>query len=326
MMDRRAFIVGSVTALAAPLAAEAQQAKVPRIGYIGLVPPTSPEAARIWEAFLQGLREHGYVAERNLGVERRYLEGKDERAATFVTDLLQMNVDIIVTPNTLVARAAKQRTSTIPIVFIGVSDPVRDGLVASLARPGGNVTGISAQFGDVQAKALQILREALPGLSRLAVLWSPAHPASAVDWNEMQSIAKASDVALVSVEIQGPADLEPALGTISRERPDALYVHIALYPYRTRIMEHAAVLRLPVMGASRIWAPAGALVTYGPDYADMFRRAASHVAKILKGAKPADLPVEQPTRFEHVVNARTAKALGLTIPASWLLRADQVIE
>ena len=169
---------------------------------------------RIWEAFLQGLREQGYVADRNLAIERRYLEGKHERASTFVTDFLQMKVDIIVTPNTLVARTAKERTSTIPIVFIGISDPIREGLVASLARPGGNVTEISAKFADLQAKALQILREALPRLSRLAILWNPANPASAADWKDMEAIAKASGVALVSVEIQGPADLEPALGAM----------------------------------------------------------------------------------------------------------------
>jgi putative ABC transport system substrate-binding protein len=224
----------------------------------------------------------------------------------------------------LVARTAKELTSTIPIVFIGISDPLREGLVASLARPGGNVSGISAQYPDLQAKALQIMREALPRLSRLAVLWNPANPASAADRKDMEAIAKASGVALVSVEIPGPGDLEPALGAMLRERPDALWVHFALAPYRGRITEHAALNRLPIIGLSRSWA--GALVTYGPDYADMFRRAAFYVGKILKGAKPADLPVEQPTKFELVINLKTAKALGLTIPPSLLARADQVIQ
>jgi putative tryptophan/tyrosine transport system substrate-binding protein len=278
---------------------------------------------RNWEAFLQGLREQGYVPERNLGIERRYLEGKNERASIFVTDFLQMKVDIIVTSHTLVAPTAKERTSTIPIVFIGISDPVREGLVASLARPGGNVTGISAQLPELQAKALQILREAVPRVSRVAVLWNPANPASATDWKGMQAIAKASGVVLVSVEIQSPAYLEPALGAMSRERPDALYVHLVMNPYRTRIVEHAEAHRLPILALSRML---GALVTYGPDYADMFRQATSHVGKILKGAKPADLPVEQPTKFELVINLKTAKALGLTIPPSLLGRADHVIE
>ena len=169
------------------------------------------------------------------------------------------------------------------------------------------------------------MREALPRLSRLAVLWNPTNPASAADWKDMEAIAKAaSGVTLVSVEIPGPGDLEPALGAMLRARPDALWVHFALAPYRGRITEHAALNRLPIIGLTRSWA--GALVTYGPDYADMFRRAAFYVGKILKGAKPADLPVEQPTKFELVINLKTAKALGLTIPQTLLLRADQVIE
>jgi putative ABC transport system substrate-binding protein len=324
-MDRRAFL-GTLAGglLAAPLAAEAQQAaKTPQIGYLGVQFPTTPDGLRYWDAFLQGLREQGYVAERNLAIERRYLEGKNERAATFVTDFLQMKVDILVTASTFLARTAKERTSTIPIVFIGISDPVRDGLVTSLARPGGNATRVSGQLPDLEAKALQLMREALPRLSRLAVLWNPANPASAAGWKDMEAIAKAAGVALVSVEIQGPADVEPALGTISRERPDALHIHIAVNRYLPRIVEHAAVHRLPIVALSRM---PGALVTYGPDYADMFRRGAFYVGKILKGAKPADLPVEQPTKFELVINLKTAKALGLTIPPSLLQRADQVIE
>ena len=329
VMERRTFLASiSGGLLAMPVAVQAQQAaKAAQIGYIGTESPTNPpEIGRLWAAFLQGFREQGYVAERNLAIERRYLDGKNERAAIFVTEFLQMKVDVIVTPSTQIARTAKERTSTVPIVFIGIGDPVRDGLVASLVRPGGNVTGIAGQYPDLQAKALQIMREAVPRLSRLAVIWNPANPASAAGWKEMEAIAKAAGVALVSVEIQGPADLEPALVAMSRERPDALHVHIAVLPYRTRIVEHASVHRLPIMALNRIWAPPGALMTYGPDYADMYRRATFHIGKILKGVKPADLPVEQPTKFELVINLKAAKAIGLTIPPSLLQRADLVIE
>ena len=173
----------------------------------------------------------------------------------------------------------------IPIVFIGVGDPVRDGLVASLVRPGGNVTGISAQYPELQAKALQLTREALPRLSRLAVLWDPANPASAAGWKEMETIARNAGVTLISVEIQGKADLEPALGAMLRQRPDALHLHVAVIQHHARIAEHAATHRLPIMALNRIWVPHGALVTYGPDYADLFRRGGVHVGKILKGAK-----------------------------------------
>jgi putative tryptophan/tyrosine transport system substrate-binding protein len=324
MMDRRAFL-GTFGLLAAPRAAGAQRAaKIPHIGYLGVQFPTTPEGLRTWDAFLQGLREQGYVPDRSLAIERRYLEGRNDRASSFVTEFLQMKVDVIVTASTFIARTAKEQTSTIPIVFIGISDPVRDGLVGSLARPGGNVTGVSGQFDDLQAKALQLMGAAVPRLSRLAILWNPANPASAAGGKEMKVIAKAAGVALVSVEIQRAEDLEPALAAMSRQHPDALFVHLAVSPYRSRIMEHAAVNRLPIMATSRSWE--GALVTYGPDYVDMFRRAAFYVGKILKGAKLADLPVEQPTKFELMINLKTAKALGLTIPPSLLLRADQVLE
>ena len=327
-MDRRTFL-GAVASslLAAPLAAGAQQAaKTPRIGYIGTLAPTGPEGLRNWETFLQGLGDQGYRAESTLTIERRYLEGRSELAPTFVAELLQMKVDVIVTSSTLAARTAKERTSSIPIIFIGISDPVRDGLVASLVRPGGNVTGISAQYPELQAKALQITREALPKLSRLAVLWDPANPASAAGWKDLEAIAKNAGVALISVEIQAKADLESALGAMLRSRPDALHVHVAVYQHHARIVEHAAAHRLPIMASNRIWVPKGALIAYGPDYAEMFRRGGLYVGKVLKGAKPADLPVEQPTKFELAINLKTAKALGLTIPPSLLARADQVIE
>ena len=328
VMKRRTFLAivpGSL--LLVPHTVQAQPAaRSARIGYIGTRAPSTPEGLQNWEGFLQGLREHGYVAERTLAIERRYLEGRSELASTFVAELVQMKVDVIVTSSTLVARTAKEHTSTIPIIFIGISDPVRDGLVASLARPGGNVTGISAQYPELQAKALQITREALPKLSSLAVLWDPANPASAAGWKDMEAIAKNAGVALISVEIQREADLEPALGAMLRRRPDALHPHIAVYQHHARIVEHAAMHRLPIMALNRIWVPKGALVTYGPDYADMFHRGGLHVGKVLKGAKPADLPVEQPTKFEMVINLKAAKVLGLTIPQSVLARADQVIE
>lgn len=325
-MDRRRFLTLAAIVLVTPLAVEGQPAgKVYRIGYIGISQPT-PDVAYIVEALVQGLRDRGYVEGRNLVIERRYLEGRQERASAFVAEFVQAKVDVIVTPNTGAALAAKQATSTIPIVVVGVTDPDKSGLIASLARPGGNVTGIARPATEFEGKRLQVLKEAIPGLSRVAVLWNPDNRASAFAWEDIQPHAKALDIALVSVEIRGATDLEPGLERAIRERASALHVHDAMFPYRARITDFAVRNRIPTMGTSPPWAGLGALMGYGPSYQAMFRLAASYVDRIFQGASPAELPLEQPTDYGLVINRKTAKALGLTIPPSLLLRADQVIE
>jgi ABC-type uncharacterized transport system substrate-binding protein len=312
----------------APLSAEAQAGKVYRIGWLAITPPTSPPFQRISEAFLQGLRDHGFVEGQNVIIERRYSEGREDRHTAFVAEFVQMKVDLIVASSSAAAHAAKQATSTIPIVMLGVASPERQGLVVSLARPGGNVTGMSSQLGgELSGKMFQVLKETVPKLSKVAILWNPDNVASAISFREGEvPAAKALGVALVSVEVRGPGDVERALTTIASESGLMLWVHLVALPFRARLMEFAAAHRLPTVAQSSVWPQSGGLMSYGPDTADLLRRGAVYVDKILRGAKPADLPVEQPTKFELVINLKTAKALGLTIPPSVLLRADRVIE
>ncbi len=327
-MERRTFLA-MVPLLAAPLAAEAQQAgKVYRIGFLGIAPPTSPSLRSQSEAFVQGLRDRGFVEGQNVVIERRYSEGREDRHTAFVAELLQMRVDLIVAASSAAARAAKQATSTIPIVMLGVASPERYGLVASLAHPGGNVTGMSNQLGgEFSSKMFQLLKESVPRLSKVAVVWNPGNEGSAVSFREGEvPTAHALGLALVSLEVRGPGDIDPALKTLASERPDALWVHLIALSFRARLLEYAAANRLPTIAQSSVWPQSGGLMSYGPDVTDLARRAAEQVVKILKGAKPADLPVEQPTAFELVINLKTAKALGLTIPPSLLARADRVIE
>jgi putative ABC transport system substrate-binding protein len=328
-MNRRAFLAGAAALLAAPLAAEAQQAgKVWRIGWLGISPPTSLPVKRFSEAFLQGLRDHGFVEGQNVIIERRYSEGREDSHTAFVAEFIQMKVDLIVAASSAAAHAAKQATNTIPIVMLAVASPERQGLVLGLARPGGNVTGTSTQFGgELSGKMFQLLKETVPKLSKVAILWNPDNLGSAVTSREGEvPAAKALGVALVSLEVRGPGDVDHALTTIASARPDAVLVHIVAFLFRARLLEFAAKNRLPTVAQSSVWPQFGGLLSYGPDNADLFRRGAALAAKILKGAKPADLPVEQPTKFELVINLKTAKALGLTIPPSLLQRADQVIE
>jgi len=329
-MERRTFLA-MVPLLAAPLAAEAQQGgKVHRIGWLGIAPPTppSPSLRGPSEAFVQGLRDRGFVEGQNVIIERRYSEGREDRHTAFVAELLQMKVDLIVAASSAAARAAKQATSTIPIVMLGVASPERLGLVASLAHPGGNVTGMSNQLGgEFSSKMFQLLKESVPRLSKVAVIWNPENEGSAVSFREGEvPTANALGLGLVSLEVRGPGDIDPALKTLASERPDALWVHLIALPFRARLLEYAAANRLPTIAQSSVWPQSGGLMSYGPDVTDLARRAAEQVVKILKGAKPADLPVEQPTAFELVINLKTAKALALTIPPSLLARADQVIE
>jgi ABC-type uncharacterized transport system substrate-binding protein len=329
-MDRRTFLaLVPVSLLAAPLAAEAQPAgKVWRIGWLGISPPTSLPVKRVSEAFLQGLRDHGFVEGQNVIIERRYSEGREDSHTAFVAEFIQMKVDLIVAASSAAAHAAKQATNTIPIVMLAVASPERQGLVLSLARPGGNVTGTSTQFGgELSGKMFQLLKETVPKLSKVAILWNPDNQGSAGTFREGEvPAAKALGVALVSLEVRGPGEVDHALTTIASARPDALWVHNVAFAFRARLLEFAATNRLPTVAQSSVWPQFGGLLSYGPDNADLFRRGAALAAKILKGAKPADLPIEQPTKFELVINLKTARALGLTIPPSVLARADQVIE
>ncbi len=328
-MERRTFLgmmAGSL--LAAPLAAEAQPvAKVPRIGYLALNPTANPH---LHEAFRQGLRDLGYVEGRNVVIESRDAEGKPERLPALAAELVALKVDVLVAQPTVAALAAKQATRTLPIVF-PVADPVSSGLVTSLARPGGNLTGLSILAPEMVGKGLELLKQAVPGVSRVAVLWDPgAFPErTAKDMRkEVKVAARALGVRLQFIEARGPDDFDRAFSEMTRARAGALTVlgGSMLFSERKRLVDLAAKNRLPAVYPWREGVDAGGLMAYGPNVADLFRRAATYVDKILKGAKPGDLPIEQPTKFELVINLKTAKALGLTIPRSLLQRADQVIE
>jgi putative ABC transport system substrate-binding protein len=329
-VDRRAFfgtVAGSL--LAAPLAVEAQQAgKVYRIGYLSNSPPNTLEISRLHEAFRQGLRERGWVEGQNAVIEWRFAEGRMERLPDLAADLVRLKVDLIATVGGPAARAAKQATTTIPIVAVAVSDPVGQGFVASLARPGGNVTGLATLFPELAVKRLGLLKEILPGASRVAVLWNAANPGNVIILRGVQAAARTLGVTLQSREVRGPDDFKAAFAQMSRERPDALMIldDPLLLQYSASIVDFAAKKRLPTMHPFRESVETGGLIAYSVNLAELNRRAAEYIDKILKGAKPADLPVEQATKFELVINLKTAKALGLTIPPSLLQRADQVIE
>ncbi len=330
MIERRTFIaLISGGLLAAPLAAEAQEAaKIARIGYLSHNLAAAPHQH---EAFRQGLRDLGYVEGRNFVIEYRSAEGKFERLPALAAELVALKVDVIVAAaGTLAALAAKQATRTVPIVFIAVGDPVTSGLVTSLARPGGNVTGLSLLFPELVGKCLELLTQAVPGVSRVAVLWQPG----AVPERTEKDLLKGADVAARAlgvrpqfVKARGPADIDRAFSDMTRARAGALTVWSTpmFGSERRRLVDLAAKNRLPAVFQFREYVDAGGLMSYGPNAADLNRRAATYVDKILKGAQPADLPVEQPTKFELVINLKTAKALGLTIPQSLLQRADEVI-
>ncbi len=312
--------------LAAPLAAAAQPpTKVPRIGI--LWPSPISAVAHYLEAFRQGLRELGYVEGQNIAIEFRSAEGKWERLPDLAAELVRLKVDVIVV-NTPAALAAKQATRTIPIVMAVSSDPVGDGLVASLARPGGNVTGSSMMAPELGGKRLQLLKEVVPRASRVAVLSNPTLPYTGRVVREIRAAARVLGVRLQSLEIRAPEDIDRAFEAAIRGRASALMVvdDPLMFVHRARILALASKSRLPAIYPWRDPVDAGGLMSYAANLADSFRRAATYVDKILKGAKPADLPVEQPTRFELVINMKTAKALGLTFPQSILIRADQVIQ
>jgi len=298
------------------------------VGYLATNPATSPH---LRDAFFQGMRDHGYVEGRNVVIELRDAEGKPERFPALVAELVALKVDVIVTTSTTGTLAAKQATATVPIVFAVAADPVSDGLVASLARPGGNVTGSSLLYPELVGKCLEQLKQAAPGVTRVAVLWQPGGRGERTDRDMVKAAegtARALGVSVQVVEAQAPTDLERAFLDMTRAHADALTVltSATLLGQRSRLVELAARSRLPTVYPWREAVDAGGLMSYGPVLADNYRRAATYVDKILKGAKPGDLPVEQPTKFELAFNLKTAKSLGLTIPQSVLARADEVIQ
>ena len=327
-MNRRTFLCGlTLGTLCAPLAAGAQQpGKVARIGHLSFGSATP--GSRLDEAFRQGLRELGYVEGQNIVIEYRWAEGRAERLPDLAAELVSLKVDIIVAAGTPAPLAAKHSTRTIPIVMSSAGDPVGSGLVASLARPGGNVTGLSTFTRELAAKRLQLLKGVVPGVSQVAVLWNAANPYAVLVMRETGAAARTLGVQVQSLEVRDPDEFENAFPAAIRGRAGALIVvdDPLTYLYRMRIADLAARNRLPAMYGFREYAEAGGLMAFGTSLADLYRRAATYVDKILKGAKPADLPVEQPTKFELVVNLKTAKALGLTIPPSVLLRADEIIQ
>ena len=325
-MKRREFItILSGAAAGWPLAARGQQAaKLPTIGFLGASTP--PSMSPWTAAFVQRLRELGWIEGRTVAIEYRWAEGRSERYAEIAAELVRLKVDVIVTAGGAVV-AVKQATSVIPIVFAVVNDPVGSGLVASLARPGGNVTGLSLQSSDLAGKRLELLREVVPGLRRLAIMANAGYPAAALEMGEVQATARTLGFDVVTFEIRRTEDIAPAFEAFTG-RAEALYVVSDPLVGTHRISNNTLALgaRLPTIHGNREHVETGGLMSYGPNFPDLYRRAADYVDKILRGAKPADLPVEQPTKFDLVINLKTAKTLGLEISPTLLGRADEVIE
>ena len=324
----RTVLVGlGAMILSAPVVAAQSPVKAARIGV--LAGGTASTDAVRYEAFRQGLSGLGYVESRNIVIEYRYAEGKPERLPALAAELVRLNVDLILTSGDQGVRAAKQASQTIPIVVALVGDLVGPGYVASLARPGGNITGQTTLVSELSAKRLELLKTAFPKVSRVAILWNPTNADNVVAFKETEVAARALRIQLVPLDVRRADDFEGAFLAALRARAEALIVgsgDALLLTHRARIADFAAKNRLPTMYGNQDYMDAGGLMFYGPNVADMYRRAATYVDKILKGAKPGDLPVEQPTKFEFVINLKTAKALGLTIPPPILSRADRVIE
>jgi putative tryptophan/tyrosine transport system substrate-binding protein len=305
--------------------ARAQQAKkIPRVGVLS---PASEPSTMGFETFRQALRDLGYVEGKTIAIEYRLSQGKLERLPDLASELVRLKVDVIVTSGTAAARAAKQATSTTPIVMGAGGDPVASGLVTSLARPGGNITGLSLQSPELHGKRLELLKETFPTVSYVAVIRNAANPGSVHSLGETEAVAKSLGVKLKPVEVRGPDEFDRAFRAITTDRPDALITlsDSTLWNYRIRIVDFAVKSRLPAMFPEKEYVDDGGLMSYAPSVPDNFRRAATYVDKILKGAKPADLPVEQPKKFELVINLKTAKQIGLTVPPNVLARADRVI-
>jgi ABC-type uncharacterized transport system substrate-binding protein len=325
-MDRRTFIASTVGAgLCAPLAAGTQEAgKVYRVGFLWDSPAVFPDAI---EAFRQGLRDLGYVEGRTIAIEYRWAEGKPERIRELAEELVRLKVDVIMAPSSIYTGAAKRATSSIPIIFMSHADPLSSGHVASLARPGGNVTGLSIMMTETNVKGLELLKEAVPDLSRMAVIFDPATPSHGPGLKAVEAAGPSLGLRIQSLPVRSATEYDGAFSAMVRERADAVLVLSTplFIAGAKRLAELALTHKLPSLFGPKHHVEAGGLMSYSPDRADLYRRGAIYVDKILKGAKPADLPVEQPTKFELVVNLKTARAIGLTIPQSFLLRADQVI-
>ncbi len=324
MTDRRTFI-GSVAGglLGSPAISLAQQpTKVPRIGV--LANSESPA----WDAFRRGLRELGYVDGRNVAMEWRWADGRADRYPALAAELVLLKVDIIVTSSTPATLAAKQATRTIPILMLNSAYPDKIGLVESLARPGGNITGFSNVLPELAGKEQQLLKEMVPKVSRVAMLWNPANPLEVMGFRDAQAAAAMAGLEILSIEVRGPDDYSAAFAAVTSGRADAMHANVN--PVNSRnyqlIVDFALKNRLPSSFEERLFVVAGGLFSYGSSFSDTFQRSAIYVDKILKGAKPAEMPIQQPTKFEFVINLKTAKALGLTVPNSLLLRADEVIQ
>jgi putative ABC transport system substrate-binding protein len=323
-MKRRDFLVllgGGGSAW--PLVASAQHsAKVWRIGFL------AHRYEKFYDPLFQGLRELGYTEGQNLIVERRYAAGQAERFDGFAVEMVQQNVDAVIVVTTPAAFAVRKITTTIPIIHPAAIDPVGTGLIASLAHPGGNVTGLAVLNAETSAKRLELLRDLLPALSRGAVLWNAANPANALAWNETEGAGRALGVTLQSIEVRAPQDFEGAFATMAEQHPEILLVlqDALTLEYRKEIISFALRQRLPSMYVGKEWVEEGGLMSYGDRLRERYRRAADIVDRVLRGTKPADIPVEQPTLFELAINLKTAKAIGLTLPPAFLARVDEVIE
>ena len=325
-MRRREFITLLGGAAAAwPLAARAQQAAMPVVGFLFY---GSPEGSSELNAFRQGLREHGYMEGRNVVIEYRFARGRVEQLPALATELVGLKPDVIVTPGTPASVAAKQATSTIPIVFAGVADAVGAVLVANIARPGGNVTGLTSISAELGGKRLELLKGIVPNASRVAILYNPADRANVLVLKELQGAASPLGLMLLPLEVKASGEFAGAFAAMTRERIDAFFgaAGILTFEHRTAIVDLAAKNRIPAMWGHRQFVEVGGLMSYAVNFYDQVRRAASYVDQILKGSKPGDLPVQQPTKFELVINLKTAKALGLELPPTLLALADEVIE
>ena len=328
-MRRREFIAVVCGAIAYPMGVRAQQqaGRVPRVGYLGATSPS--DRPPLLDAFRQRLRELGWFEGQNIGIDYRFAEGRVDRLPDLAAELVRLKVDLIVSLGTQGVTAAKNATETIPIVMIGVRDPVGTGLIASLARPGGNVTGVSGYAGlEIVAKQLELLKETVPKIRRVAILSNPANAYHQLAIREVNIAARSLGVQLQLLEARGPNEFDGAFAAMAKERVGALLVlsDVMLNSHRTRLADLAARSRLPAAYGNRESVEAGGLMSYGPSFLDSYLRAATYVDKILKGANPAELPVEQPTKFEFVINLKTAKQIGLIIPPNVLARADKVIK